>query len=162
VKTDLKELIEFASSNAETIFRKQDEFLPMWHAVSGDGDALVIVAPDFTDDKDTGIAMVKKAFELNNVECYVFVSEAWVLETKDPRADATIKKAMREGLANHPDRREVISFIAENNDGEMRTAHRYILRPEIGKPKLSPLVLNEAFDQASGRMTGLLKQRDKK
>jgi len=161
VKHNLKDLIEYASANAEAIFRRQGEFLPMWHAVTADGEAFVMMCPEFLDDKDAGIAIVKRAFEEEDAEAYVFISEAWVLEARRDFSDEAIRKAMRAGLGNHPDRREVLAFMAENRDGEMQSARRYILRPENSKPTLAPLMLDEMskVTETSGRLTGLLKAR---
>jgi hypothetical protein len=47
-------------------------------------------------------------------------------------------------------------FAAENRQGEMLTGHRYILRPEHGKARLSPLTMNK-FATSEGRTVGLLK-----
>lgn len=158
-KMNLKDLIEFASANTEKIFRATGVMVPMWHAVTKDGEVMVLTAPDFCDNKDMGVGMIKAAFELHDVDHYVFISEAWVLDAKTA-PDAEINRIAREGLANHPDRREAIAFAAENRDGEMLTARRYILRPEHGKAKLAPLIIDDmsTISESSGRMVGLLRR----
>jgi len=96
--------------------------------------------------------------ELNDVDRYVFIDEAWTIDNrKGNLPEIDIKKAYREGIRNHPDRREVIWFNAENRRGEMLTASRFILRPEHGKATLAPLRIDDMTDvQSSGRMVGLL------
>jgi hypothetical protein len=161
VKTNLKEMIEYASANAELIFRRSGEFLPMWHATTADGEQLVLMSPDFLEDKDTGIAIVKRAFAEEDVVAYVFISEAWMLDaSKDHYDEARLRAAMRAGLEHNPDRREVLAFAAENSDGELQTARRYILRPENSKPTLAPLMLDDMthVTKSEGRMVGLLKK----
>jgi hypothetical protein len=155
----LKDLIAFASAQAETIFRRNGELLPMYHAITADGQNVVIPQPGV--DKDFAVGLVKAAFELQNVETYVFFSEAWRLDTTRER-DPDMSGIVRNGLEDHPDRREIVAFSAENRDGEMLTACRYILRPEHGKAKLSPLEFDDMSNvTSSGRMVGLLKRREK-
>jgi hypothetical protein len=151
---NLKELIQFASAQAETIFRRNGELLPMWHAIKADGEQLIVPSPP-CDDKDVSVGLIKALFELENVETYVFMSEAWMLRTTTdgvPRGN--------DSLEHHPDRREAIMFAAENRDGEEQTACRFILRPENGKAKLSPLKMDDMKNRTSeGRMVGLLRRR---
>ncbi|SRR5580765_6303086 len=158
---DLKELIEFASAQAEKIFRKAGEFVPMWHAITAEGREIIVVSPEFCEHKDAGIQAIREQFEKEDVEIYVFISEAWLLETKRSHDRQDLAKIARQGIGNHPDRREVIAFSAENRKGEMLTGRRYILRPEHGKAKLSPLMLDDMqkLTESSGRMVGLLKRR---
>jgi hypothetical protein len=154
--TDLKSLIEFASTQAEKIFRKTGVLYPMYHAISSIGETKILTPK--LDDKDLAVAMVKAWFEIENIDRYCFIDEAWILDDRKgnlpPQDWARIR---REGLSNHPDRREVIMFSAENRRGEMQTATRFILRPEIGKPSLSPLKIDDMTDvESEGRMVGLL------
>jgi hypothetical protein len=156
VLTDLKSLIEFASKNTDKIFRRQGVIYPMYHAIKTSGET-VILTPQM-DDKDIGVAMVKAWFALNDIDRYVFIDEAWILDDRRGQLGGIdIEKARREGLRNHPDRREVVMFSAENRRGQMQTAARFILRPEIGRPTLSPLKIDDMTDvESTGRMVGLL------
>ena len=155
----LKELIEFASAQAEIIFRRTGMVLPMWHAIKANGQTLILSPPDL-ENKDLSVALVKAAFEIENVVQYVFLSEAWELATTVER-DPDIEKAACHGLEHHPDRREILMLAAENNEGEEQTAHRYILRPEHGKAKLAPLIMDDMTGRkSSGRMVGLLRKNN--
>ena len=157
MKMDLKELIAFANASAETIFRRTGELLPMWHCIKSNGEQMIIPSP--CDDKDVAISLIKALMELEDVETYVFMSEAWMLQTE---GDADIDQINRRGLSEHPDRREAIMFAAENRDGEEQTACRFILRPEHGKAKLSPLKMDDMRGRTSeGRMVGMLQRREK-
>ena len=152
---NLKELIQFASAQAETIFRRTGEVLPMWHCIKSNGEQLIVPSP--CDDKDVAVGLIKALMELEDVETYVFMSEAWVLHA-GPGAD--IDGINRRGLSEHPDRREAIMFAAENRDGDEQTACRFILRPEHGKAKLSPLKMDDMKNRTSeGRMVGMLQRR---
>jgi hypothetical protein len=160
VLTDLKSLIEFASGQAEKQFRRTGVFYPMYHAIQADGQQLILPAMD--EDKDVGVALIKAAFMLNDVDRYVFIDEAWILDhRKDGReiSDAEMERINRYGLEHHPDRREVLMFAAENRKGEMQTATRFILRPESGKAKLAPLRMDDMkrISGSEGRMVGLLR-----
>jgi hypothetical protein len=152
---DLKSLIEFASVQAEKIFRRTGAIYPMYHAISASGETKILT-PKMVD-KDVGVAMVKVWLALENIDRYVFIDEAWILDTaKSGGPPPDMARIRREGLRNHPDRREVVMFAAENRRGEMLTAARFILRPEHGKASLSPLKLNDMDRlESSGRMVGL-------
>jgi len=153
VLVDLKSLIEFASLNAEKIFKRTGALYPMYHAIDGRGEHKILTPQ--MDDKDISVAMVKAWFALEGIDRYVFIDEAWVVDSTKSGVELDIEKARREGVRNHPDRREIVMFSAENRKGEMQTAKRFILRPEVGKPTLSPLTFDE-FDSSEGRMVGLL------
>ena len=156
ILTDLKSLIEFADKQAEKMFRRQGAFHPMYHAIKRNGEQLIL--PALHEDKDIGVAMVKAAFMLEDVDRYVFIDEAWIVDTRESGSPSLdMEKINREGLSKHPDRHEILMYAAENRKGESRTAKRFILRPEIGKPKLAPLEFDPVFTESKGRMVGLLK-----
>ena len=151
---NFKELIELCSAQVDKIFRHTGQLLPMYHAITRNGEELIIPAPDVS--KDLSVMLVKAELELRGVDTVVFFSEAWMLDsTKTQELD--IESWANRGLAEHPDRREIIAFAAENRRGEMQTAKRYILRPEHGKAKLAPLQFDDMTGvQSLGRMVGLL------
>jgi hypothetical protein len=152
---DLKSLIEFASAQTEKLFRRQSAIYPMYHAITVSGETKII--NQLHPDKDVGVAMIKALFALENVDRYVFIDEAWILDNRRGGGPIDMNRVRREGLSNHPDRREVVLFAAENRRGEMLTAARFILRPEHGKPSLSPLKIDDMTGiESEGRMVGLL------
>jgi len=154
-KPDLQALVRFASKSAETIFRKTGELLPMYHAVNRYGQTMIVPQPD--PDKDVSVALIKLLFAEEDVSHYVFLSEAWMLAAAKNVPAVDIAKIARQGLEYHPDRREIIAFSAESRDGGAQTARRFILRPEMGKPTLAPLIMDKMDGvQSEGRMVGLL------
>jgi hypothetical protein len=151
---DLKSLIEFASAQAEKIFRKTGVLYPMYHVIRTNGENLIMLPPP--GDKDQSVALMKAWLVLEgDIEMILFMDEAWRLDISQggPEPD---EKVMREGLRHHPDRREVVWFAAENRQGEILTGARFILRPEHGKATLSPLRIDTEISNSSGRMVGLL------
>ena len=156
--TDLKSLIEFASMQAGKLFRKQGRIFPLYHCIKADGENVVLNQMD--RDKDLGVAMMKAWMQLNDVDTYVFFDEAYILDDRRGQLGIDMEKVRREGISQHPDRREIVMFAAENRRGEMLTARRFILCPEIGKPTLAPLVIDTQFDHSEGRMVGLLKMEN--
>jgi hypothetical protein len=154
----LKELIEFASRACEPIFKVNGEITPMYHMRDGDG-ANLIWQPDHSD-KDVIVAAARFIMRKQNIQSYVFIDEAWILEihrTLKPGEWEEIERFCDEfGVSNHPDRREVLMFYAENKSGERLQANRPIVRPEHGKPKLMPLRFPWQDGETRGRMTGLL------
>jgi hypothetical protein len=119
--TDLKSLIEFASTQAEKIYRKTRVIHPMFHAISTSGENKILTPS--LDDKDMAVAMIKAWFVLEDIAVYVFIDEAWILDTRKGGPEIDMEKVRREGARNHPDRREIVMFSAENRRGEMLTAH---------------------------------------
>lgn len=153
--TDLKSLIGFASAQAETLFRMQGVLYPLYHCITAGGKTVFLNALDL-EDKDLSVAMTMVWMRLAEIDRYVFMDEAWIVDDRRGQLGLDIEKVRREGVKNHPDRREVVMFSAENRRGEQLTARRYILRPEIGKPKLAPLEIDPPYDYSEGRMVGLL------
>ena len=154
-KPDLQALIRIASKGAEGIFRKTGELLPMYHAVTSYGQTMIVPQPD--PNKDVSVALIKLLFAEEDVAYYCFISEAWMLAAAKNVPAVDIAKIARQGLEYHPDRREIIAFSAESRDGQAQTARRFILRPEMGKPTLSPLIMDNMEGRTSeGRMVGLL------
>ena len=109
-------------------------------------------------DKDLSIALIKAWFELNEIDRYVYIDEAWIVDDRRNQLGLDLDEVRRTGVRNHPDRREIVMFSAENRRGEQLTAKRFILRPEIGKPTLSPLDIDKPYEHSEGRMVGLLKR----
>ena len=154
--SDLKSMIEFASKQAERLFRVQGVLYPLYHCIKANGDTAILNRMD--GDKDLSVAMTVAWMQLNDVDRYVFFDEAWMVDSTQSGVELDVEKAYREGIRNHPDRREAVMFSAENRRGEQLTARRYILRPEIGKPKLAPLQIDPPYDESKGRMVGLLQR----
>ena len=149
----LRELFDIAAENAARMFNDSDdhEVLPMWHAVQGDGEHVLIATP-WRDDLEKRITVdqLRKLFAAKQVKRFVFIVEAWLAQVKT-------RREVEEGPppSQHPDRREVLMITAEDRDGSQIMGVYYILRPEHGPPKLSPLEV-QPYDQTTGRMVGLL------
>ncbi len=155
VLTDLRSMIRFASDRAETIFRKTGEITGMYHAITKSGEHMVLTQPP--GSKDASVAIVKLWMQINDVDRYVYINEAWILEVRSPQPIPDANKLASEGVHDHPDRREVVMFSAENRAGGLLLGMRYILRPEMGRPKLSPLKIEDMTSGTNvGRMVGLL------
>ena len=149
---DLKSMIEFASEQAEKLFRLQGVIYPLYHCIKANGDNAILNKMDA--DKDLSVAMTVAWMQLNDVDRYVYMDEAWIVDDRRNQMGLDIEKIRREGIKNHPERREIVMFSAENRRGAQLTAKRFILRPEIGKPKLAPLEIDPPFEHSEGRMVG--------
>ena len=149
----LRELFDIAAENAARMFLESDdhEVIPMWHAVQGNNEHALIATPWSNDmEKRIAVEMMRDYFRTFHVKRYAFIVEAWT-------AQVSTMREVDEGPrpSEHPDRREVLMISAEDRSGETIMGHYYILRPEHGPPKLSPLDVMP-YDQMSGRMMGLL------
>ena len=154
--SDLQWLLEHASEFAATTFAKRGRVEPMWIAIS---DIARFVMTADSDDKDANVAAIKKFFAKERVKLYVFMDEAWMVDrTKSgpPISSTEFSDMDRKGLKDHPDRREIVALSGE--DGQrIALGMRYILRPEHGKPSLTPLTFEFGESgELGGRMVGLL------
>jgi hypothetical protein len=159
--TTLEQFVERASKRIEKIFYRSGQVLPLYHAVRRNGEIMIMPAPH--PDKDTAIAMVRALFELEDVVRYVFINEAWTFESG--RESAAMQQAIdlaKQGrLSEHPDRKEIVVFLAEDEAGGMLSASREIIRNGGGKAQLGPLTFQREGSQAEGRMVGLLPRKGK-
>ena len=151
----LRMLIENASDWAEKIFARKGQILPMWHAVTSNGEHVVMDAP--SSDKDTSAVIVRAFFELNDVVRCLFIDEAWTAQGGEE-----LRKWVEEHnqqIATYPNRVEVVAFMGEDDADGMITAHRRIIRGQ-GKPKLGSLeYIDWAGGESSGRLVGMLPRR---
>lgn len=146
----LQELFDLAAKNAARIWNESHEVLPMWHAIQGNGENTLIATPWSDDDeKEIALAMLRDFFREKHVKRFAFIVEAWVRQAK------SLEDVHSCPVSEHEDRREVLMISAEDRDGTAMMGWYYILRPEIGPPRLSPLEV-KPFDGQVGRMTGLL------
>jgi hypothetical protein len=153
----LHELIEVASVAAERVFMKHGSVMPIWHMVTAGGEHLY--SGPLSNDKNIGVVLIKAFMLMKNVVRYVFVDEAWVLDRSQSSIEPDeIARINREGLADHPERQEVLMFSAEDQNAGMLTAHRIIIREPGRKARLGPLITleDERIKQSEGRMVGLL------
>ena len=153
---ELRKMMEFAGEQVAKLFQRDGELRRIYHMILRNGDTVVMPAPP--GDKDTSVAMVRAYMELNDVVRYIVMDECWTLDTSARLVSSTeLKRIKREGVSEHPDRREAIMIMGEDQTG-LYTARRYILRPEFGKPKLAPFQFDDYAEGGrwEGRMVGLL------
>jgi hypothetical protein len=150
----LKDFIEKASENASQIFNRTGQILPMVHAVTRNGDHVIMQMPP--GDKDTSIATVRAWFVLNDVVRYVFIDEAWILETADESTIKALQTAKR-SVSQHPQRKEILLLSGEDEKEGHLQIRRYIIRGK-GKPQLGPVEISQ-LPYMAGRLAGLLPQR---
>lgn len=156
--TDLRTagLDEWVKHHAEfsaRVFNDLGSLTAMWVAQTKDGMIMPIMAP--LADKDQILMAIKMLFREKQVIRYVFMTEAWILESKTKEIPESIKRGA--AVSSHPDRREIIMVTAEDRDGTQLMGHMYILRPEHGKPTVSPFKLLDGFAN-EGRFAKLLEQ----
>jgi hypothetical protein len=151
----LRDMIDFASDFCAEKFERTGEIATMWHAVKANGEQMV-GAPE-SQNKDVEAARMRSIFEREDVVRYVFIGEAWILQTL---SHDEAEKACREGLSQHPDRIEVVMICGEDRDCGEIMAHRKIVRPADGKPPyLDPLEVHERSAYSKGRLVGMLSRR---
>lgn len=150
--TELQDFFAIAADNTANMFRKHGEVQPMWHAVDGNDQHILIATPWRDDDeKDATSQALRTMFRAKNVKRFAFICEAWVATVKTL---AEVNDGLRP--SEHPDRREVLMINAEDRQGNELSGFFYILRPEHGPATLSPLHMND-FTGMKGRFTGMLR-----
>lgn len=149
--TELQDFFAIAAENVSRIFRESGEAMPMWHAVDGNNEHILIATPwENDDEKDAASEALHEIFKEKRVKRFAFICEAWVVQA------ASAETALDTRPSKHPDRREVLMISAENREGNSLSGFFYILRPEHDKPTLSPLHMND-HDALAGRFTGMLR-----
>lgn len=153
----LEEWVRDNADFAAKVFKDRGELTPMWIAQTKTGEILPICAP--MTDKDVLVKAIKKLFKDRDVVRYVFMVEAWTLAAHDGDKDRKMRDyAARHSLADHPGRRECIMVSGEDAHNQI-VGMMFILRPEHGKPTVSPFNMTITTKQGGhveGRMAGLL------
>lgn len=126
--------------------------MPMFILEDKDGGQFPIVIGDgFSGDEGKDAAkefVIEKIKEFEAVRLG-FISEAWVIEAKHPGMDVKTRPS------EHEDRREIVQYYVEDKSGFSKLAYSYILRPEHGEPKLSPVkTLGDDWTRQEGRFVG--------
>jgi hypothetical protein len=166
---DLRLLIEASSQACEEWFKEKGSVPPTWLAIDDKGAKHII--PAVCPDKDINAALVRAAFDLLNIKRYVFMDEAWILDRRQEdwsgktveEAKAEIASFRQRGIADHPERVEIVMFSAEDHEAGQIMAHRKIERPKGKRAYLGPLEIQDTRAMISeGRMVGMLPQRGTK
>jgi hypothetical protein len=161
---ELRRMLDHASGFCDMAFAKKGEIAPMWHAITSTGGTIIEPHPTYLG-KDMAAAMIRAVFDYADVVRYVYVGEAWTLQRMIRPEEH--EEIFRKGLAEHPDRVEVVQLQGEDHEYGQIIGQRKIIRPAGGKPYLGPLqmihdlpfVPQGATVQSEGRMVGMLPVR---
>lgn len=132
---DIHELYKHGQEAARMLFDKTGEIQPMWICITKGGVVMPIVAP--MTDKEQLAEALRELFREKQVVCYVSMLECWMLLGKPERTKDFQKYIEGASISQHPERREAVNIVAESKDTQLM-GHFFILRPEHGKPTLSP------------------------
>jgi hypothetical protein len=148
MRLPLDKLFHFGAETASHMFEKLGYLEPMWVAVNKKGSHVPLLIADMSN-KDRVAEAVQAFLKREGATRYVSMLECWTLEGRGKE----IPKEIRNGksLEHNPDRREAITIFAEDNEGNHMMGLLYILRPEHGKPKLSPLKIQGEMTETGGR-----------
>jgi hypothetical protein len=154
----LRGMVHHASHFCQRCFALRGEIAPMWHYVTSSGEQFLELQPP--GNKDVAMAMIRVLFDLHDAVRYVYMGEAWTLT----RINEPIELDRHGGIAEHPDRIEIVQLQGEDATcGTMIAQHR-IIRPANCKPHLAPLEIivdpsNTRGLGSEGRMVGVLPVR---
>lgn len=150
MQTPLRKLFDFGTEAATHMFNRFGHLEPAWIAVNKRGSHVPLVIPDMSD-KDRVAQIVRDFLKEQGATRYVSMLECWLYIGKE------LPQEIKEGksLEHHPDRREAINIHAEDNEGHSISGHMFILRPEHGKPKLSPIKIHSEDTEHEGRFVGM-------
>lgn len=146
MQTPIHKLFNFGTETARHLFDRQGYIVPMWIGVNKRGSHTPLIIHDMSD-KNKVAEIVRAFLRKEGVSMYVSMLECWLYEGKDIPPEV----CKRESLEYNPDSREAIHILAEDNGGNIVSGHFYILRPEHGRPKLSPLKLAPEETKSEGR-----------
>ena len=152
-------MFDQASRFCEAHFARHGEIMPMWHAVTSSGETIIEPHPIYLVE-----ALVRAFFDARDVVRYVYIGEAWTLNTLVKREE--VDALMRDGIADHPGRVEIVQVQGEDRECGQIMGQRKVIRPKEGKPYLGPLEMvgdlipaSEHISQSEGRMVGVLPVR---
>jgi len=148
--TPFRRLFDFGAETAAFMFNKQGYLEPMWIGVNKKGSHTPLIVADMSD-KDKASEAIRKWLKKEGITRYVSMLECWVYEGKEIPPEVFEGKS----IEHNPDRREAITILAEDNKGNMISGRYYILRPEHGKPKLSPIKVDPCDMESEGRFVGM-------
>jgi hypothetical protein len=148
--TPLDRLFKHAADFAASTFKSTGAVEAMW--IAEGREHLVIATPwDSNEAKNAIVGALKTMFQEKGVVRYAMMAEAWSVALPDKKMPESWERGA--SLASHPERREIISVVASDKDRTIQGFY-YILRPEHGEAKLSPLEL--MGECVTGRFIGLL------
>lgn len=157
----LETMLAHAAKVARHTFQERGEVQPMWVGHRADGELVFFTPRHFSNarDKDATVAQVRAVFRTQRVVMFSYICEAWVLDSRatTPESAERAMQMLSAGgsLEHHPDRREIVAVQAEDKTRSLM-GHYFILRPEHGKPTLSPFRRMPESEVREGRMVGLL------
>jgi len=156
----LDQIMAHAAKTARDSFRDRGYVVPMWAGHTASGELIMIMPDKFTtgEQKQIAVDKVRAIFKEKGVVMFAFMTEAWMIDSAQS-SQAIVARAWFSGksLEHHPDRREAIYIQAEDKE-RCIIGHYFILRPEHGKPTLSPFRKGGSLDGV-GRMFGLLREK---
>jgi len=150
--SELHEFVKEISNMVTELFNKNHEIFPMYHFINRKGEHMITPPPilkeEHEDKKGMQLAIIREFIKEKDIVRYCFFDEAWmaVLEPKEEYVKPE----------QHPQRREIILFNAEDENLGQITATRDIIRPVNASPCLGPLQFDTLGGLLSGRMVGML------
>lgn len=152
-------ILEHLTNLATKMFEDTGEVMPIFILENKDGWLLPIITPFEGDgSKETVAKLVKEKSTNIDAQHIGFMCEAWVIEAKEGRLSEDELDGLKNGSltpSEHPDRREVVHIVVESKDGSFVGGQFYILRPEVGKPRLSPFKKMPDGGKFTGRFSHL-------
>src|SRR5262245_59234883 len=132
-RAPLDALIRRVSRMAEQMFDRHGDIDPIWLVETASGEQHTIVSPIIAPsplaaaaEKDRIAAEMRNYFAENDVVRYACAKEAWTLADPERKQMPTTEQAALEfaamgyTLANHPERREVVTIDAERSTNTRR------------------------------------------
>jgi hypothetical protein len=149
-------LLDHMARFAKLVFERVEEVQPMWLLEDADGKIQPIVTPfSGSESKEEAANLIKLALVQHKAVRYGFMAEAWsvVVDKQHPDFNKTDKIEP----SGHRDRREIVNLVVEDDQGDFMHGRFFILRPEVGKPSLSPFKQEEP-EKLTGSMTHLFQK----
>lgn len=144
---------------ARDIFTEDGHLRPMVFLESSQGTALLPVSFENPGEKDMVASMIRAAARALRATAVIMVTESWTLhippELSAEEQKAAINLASKQGLANHPNRQEVIMVAYETKAGQQIGLMR--ITREGKKATVGELEWTQGMN-GEGRFSGFLKE----
>lgn len=151
--TNLENIFDHGREFAKHIFDVQGHIHPMWIIDTKNGDRVPMMV-EIGENKDEVAKAIRKALKKIGAVRYVSLLEAWMVETRDQKIPESL--LLGAPVSQHPDRREIVCINAEDKIEGSMSGIFYILRPEIGKPRLAGFKEFPHSEKQEGRFVKLL------
>jgi hypothetical protein len=159
MKETFEEFCETAVEVVKEPFKSMGELPPTWFLQRPDGEVGMFVTPwdDFREKEATSQKM-KLLMKENDIIRYALITEAWMVERKNPDGTKLAKDWKGPLPSQSPDREEIVMIVGGDLEGHCVEGMASVTRDKEGKPILGKFELKYNKFSMEGRFVNLLRK----